>query len=84
MPSSLRILVDLISDAVTKIDEEYAAANVEFPSLKDVFDHRDRENVLLSKQSVNEQISIAVAAAEQLVATVRTPVATVWDMALMV
>lgn len=84
MPSPLRILADLISNAVTKIDKEYADANLEFPSLKDIFDPKDLANVLLSKQSINENINILAAAAEQLVASVRTPPAILWDMALMV
>lgn len=82
--SPLRVLSDIISDAVTKVDEQYAAANLEFPSLEETFDPKDPANTLLSNLNVTQNISLVVAAAEQLVASIRHPNWTTWDAALMV
>jgi len=80
--SPLRVLADIISEAVNHIDNEYSAAQLEFPSLKDVFDPKDPANVLLSDAQVIKNTSLVVAAAEQLVASIRAPVMVAGDLGL--
>jgi hypothetical protein len=82
--SSLRVLADIISDAVDRIDNEYAAAHLDFPSLNELFDPKDPANVFLADAQVIKNTSLVVAAAEQLVATIRPPVIVAGDLGLVV
>jgi hypothetical protein len=78
--SSLRHLVNILSDAVTRIDEKYASANLEFPALDKPFDEKDPACLLLSDPDMVPLSSVIVAAADQLIASARHPVETVIDI----
>ncbi|KAF9779280.1 O-methyltransferase [Thelephora terrestris] len=79
--SPLRRLVDILSDAVTRIDEKYASANLEFPSLDKPFDEDDPACLMLSDSRVVPLSSVIVAAADQLIASARHPMQAVLDIA---
>ena len=79
--SPLRHLVNILSDAVTRIDEKYASANLEFPALNEPFDEKDPACLLLSDPDVVPFSSVIVAAADQLVASARHPMQAVLDLA---
>ena len=79
--SPLRRLVNILSDAVTQIDEKYALADLEFPALHKQFDEKDPAWRLLSDPDVVPLSSVIVAAADQLIASVRHPMQAVLDMA---
>lgn len=79
--SPLRRLVNILSDAVTQIDEKYASANLEFPMLDQPFDEKDPASQLLSDSDVVPLSSVIVAAADQLIASARHPTHAVFDMA---
>lgn len=82
--SPLRALANIISEAVAQIDFHYTAAQLQFPLLEDVFNPTDPSNLLLANPEVIRNMSFIVAAAEQLVATVRPPAMVACDMALVV
>ena len=79
--SPLRRLVNILSDAVTQIDEKYALADLEFQALHKQFDEKDPAWRLLSDPDVVPLSSVIVAAADQLIASVRHPMQAVLDMA---
>ena len=79
--SPLRHLVNILSDAVTRIDEKYASANLEFPALGKPFDEKDSASQLLSDPGVVPLSSVIVAAADQLIASARHPMQAILDMA---
>ena len=79
--SPLRRLANILSDAVTRIDEKYALADLEFPVLDKPFDEKDPAWRLLSDPDVVPLSSVIVAAADQLIASVRHPMQAVLDMA---
>jgi hypothetical protein len=79
--SPLRRLVNVLSDAVTKIDAKYASANLEFPSLDEPFDERDPACLLLSDPDVVPHSSLIVAAADQLIVSARHPAQAILDIA---
>ena len=79
--SPLRRLVNILSDAVTRIDEKYASANLEFPSLGKSFDEKDPTCLLLSDPDVVPHSSVIVAAADQLIASARHPAQAILDIA---
>lgn len=79
--SPLRHLVNILSDAVTQIDEKYASANLEFPTLDKPFNEKDPACLLLSDPDVVPLSSVVVAAADQLIASARHPMQTVLDIA---
>jgi hypothetical protein len=81
MPSKspLRILSDLISEAVTHIDEQYTAASLEFPSLDVSFDAEQPASKLMSHPHIAKHVAIIVAATEQLSVSVRSPQRVVID-----
>ena len=78
--SPLRNLVNILSDAVTKVDQKYASAKLEFPALDRPFREEDPAWCLLSSPDVASLASIIVAAADQLIASARPPVQTILDM----
>jgi hypothetical protein len=71
--SPLRHLVDILSDAVARIDEKYASANLEFPTLDKPFNEKDPACLLLSDPDVTPLSALIVAAADQLIASARPP-----------
>lgn len=79
--SPLRQLVNVLSDVVTRIDEKYASADLEFPALNKPFNEKDPACMLLSDPDVVPLSSVLVAAADQLVASARHPMQTVLDVA---
>lgn len=79
--SPLRHLVNILSDAVTRIDEKYASANLEFPTLDKPFDEKNPACLLLSDPDVVPLSSVIVAAADQLIASARHPWQAVLDVA---
>ena len=79
--SPLRSLVDILSDAVARIEEKYAYANLEFPALDKPFDGKDPACRVLSDPDVVPLSSVIVAAADQLIASARHPMQAVLDMA---
>ena len=79
--SPLRRLVNILSDAVTRIDEKYTSANLEFPTLDKPFHQEDRAWQLLSDPDVVPLASVIVAAADQLIVSARPPAQAVLDMA---
>lgn len=79
--SPLRHLVNILSDAVARIDEKYASANLEFPTLDKPLNEKDAACVLLSDPDVVPLSSVIVAAANQLIVSARHPLQAVVDMA---
>jgi len=79
--SPLRNLINILSDAVTRIDEKYASTNLEFPTLDKPFREKDPACLLLTAPDVSPLASVILAAADQLVASVRPPTETILDMA---
>ena len=78
--SPLRNLVNILSDAVTKVDQKYASANLEFPALDRPFREGDPAWSLLSSSDVIPLTSVIVAAADQLIASARPPAKAILDM----
>ena len=79
--SPLRHLVNILSDAVARIDEKYASADLEFPTLDKTFQEEDPAWRLLSDRDLVPLASIVVAAADQLIVSARPPALAVLDMA---
>ena len=79
--SPLRHLVDVLSVAVTQIDEKYASDNLEFPKLNKPFDESDPACLLLSDPDVVHLASVIVAAADQLIVSARHPFQALLDIA---
>lgn len=79
--SPLRHLVNILSDAVARIEEKYASANLEFPALDEPSNERDPACLLLSDPDVVPLSSVIVAAANQLIVSARHPMQAVVDMA---
>jgi hypothetical protein len=78
--SPLRHLVNVLSDAVAQIDEKYASANLEFPTLDKPFDQKDSACQMLSDPEVVPLSSVIIAAADQLIVSARHPAQAVLDM----
>src|SRR5258708_21582538 len=79
--SPLRHLVNILSDAVARIDEKYSSANLEFPTLDKPFDEKSPGCQMLSDPDVVPLSSVIVAAADQLIVSARHPLQAVVDMA---
>ena len=79
--SPLRRLVNILSDAVTRIDEKYASANLEFPPLDKPFNQKDPAWLLLSDPDIAPLSAVIVAAADQLIVSARHPIQAVLDIA---
>ena len=78
--SPLRNLVNILSEAVEKVDQEYASANLQFPALDRLYRKDDPAWSLLSNPDVIPFTSVIVAVADQLIASARSPVQTILDM----
>lgn len=78
--SPLRHLVNILSDAVARIDEKYASANLEFPTLDKPFDEKESACKMLSDPDVVPLSSVVVSAADQLIATARHPAQAILDI----
>lgn len=79
--SPLRHLVNILSEAVARIDEKYASANLEFPTLDKPFDEKESACQMLSDPDVVPLSSVIVAAADQLIVSARHPSQAILDMA---
>jgi len=79
--SPLRHLVNILSDAVARIDEKYASENLKFPTLDKPFHQEDPAWKLLSDPDVVPLASVIVAAADQLIVSARPPAQAVFDLA---
>jgi hypothetical protein len=78
--SPLRALVDILSNAVDRIDSQYAAENLPFPTLEIPFEPAHPSDALITHELVVQQASIAIAAAEQLCTLVRDPMSVLTDI----
>ncbi|KAG7451652.1 S-adenosyl-L-methionine-dependent methyltransferase [Guyanagaster necrorhizus] len=84
MPSSLKLLSNLIADSVDKIDQKCTAQNLPFPQLDDIFSFQSE--AICNDADVVEAIHVITAAATQLIATARAPIMTLsvvahqWDV----
>ena len=78
--SPLRHLVNILSDAVTRIDEKYASENLQFPTLDKSFHQEDPAWQLLSDPDIVPLASVIVAAADQLIVSARPPPQAVIDL----
>lgn len=74
MPSSLRLLSNLIAESVDKIEQRCEAEGVPFPELNDVLSFQSE--AIRSDTGVTEAIQVIAASAAQLLATARAPIAT--------
>lgn len=79
--SSLRTFVDIISDAVSQIDEIYISAGLSFPTLNETFDLKQPVDALLLSSDVVKNVSLVVSASEQLCLSLRHPGATILELA---
>jgi len=79
--SPLQHLVNILSDAVARIDEKYASENLEFPRLDKPFQQEDPAWQLLSDPNIVPFTSVIVAAADQLIVSARPPAQAVLDLA---
>ncbi|KAK7042747.1 S-adenosyl-L-methionine-dependent methyltransferase [Favolaschia claudopus] len=73
MPSELRQLVNLLSSAVDTVDGIYEKENATFPALDKPWNPKAPNEILGQSAEVAAAKMILVAAAEQLMATVREP-----------
>ncbi|TFK38801.1 O-methyltransferase [Crucibulum laeve] len=80
--SALRLLSDIISSSVDAIEYRLAREAVEFPSLNHPFDATSKSESLLLEPELITATSHIIAAASQLIKTVRNPTQTVINDAL--
>ena len=71
--SPIRILAETILYAVSRIEDQFEAAGLEFPSLTDPFDPLDPTTALLFSPEVATNGALICGAAEQLLVSVRPP-----------
>ncbi|KAJ7101321.1 O-methyltransferase [Mycena belliarum] len=79
--STLRRLAELITQSVDTMERTYHDAGVASPSLDEPFDPSEAAAVLRKKPEMTQAVQIIVAAASQLIATVRDPVAVAFNSA---
>ncbi|KAI0267868.1 S-adenosyl-L-methionine-dependent methyltransferase [Gloeopeniophorella convolvens] len=77
MPDDLTALVQILSQSVTTLQESYAKKGAPFPSLDDPF----KPGPLDDDPGVADTTRLIVAAAYQIIATVRSPLETIQDYA---
>ena len=82
--TTLRRLSAIISDAVDKIEEQSANAGHPYPSLNEPFDPTNPSEALTVDPVVLQNTMLLIAAANQIIATVRLPAMSVYDMSLAV
>jgi hypothetical protein len=82
--TTLRTLVDVLSNAVSRIEEHYASVGLDLPAIPEPFDITQPSNATLFDQNIAQHASIVVAAAEQLSVFVRPPQFVVIESALSV
>ncbi|KAI0063777.1 S-adenosyl-L-methionine-dependent methyltransferase [Artomyces pyxidatus] len=77
MTTPLKALADIISSGVQTLESAYSKKGIPFPSLDDPF----QPTLLDNEYDVATATNLIVAAAHQIIATVRQPVDTVYDYA---
>lgn len=82
--SPLRLLGDIITTSIDKIEARLAQAEATFPSLSEAFNPTNKAEAILLEPEVLSATSHLVAAASQLISTVRHPAKTIIDDALSV
>lgn len=82
--SPLRLLAETILSAVSHIDAQFEAAGLEFPSLNEPFNPFDPTTGLLFHPEVSTNGAVIIAAAEQLLVSVRPPPLVVLENAIAV
>ena len=82
--SPLRLLGDIISHSIDRIESQLAEASVNFPSINEPYDPTSKAEMALLNPAILHATSLIVAAATQLLATVRHPANTTIDDALAV
>ncbi|KAF5363098.1 hypothetical protein D9757_012044 [Collybiopsis confluens] len=80
--SPLRLLAQIITDSIDTIENRLADASTSFPSLDEPMDPTSKVESILVEPDMSRATSHIVAAAAQLMATVRQPVQTIMDDAL--
>ncbi|KAJ6601633.1 O-methyltransferase [Mycena sp. CBHHK59/15] len=80
--SHLRLLGELILKSIDSIESRLASEFTEFPTLFDPFDPAKKVEIILQEEEMLAATSHIVAAASQLVATVRPPAQSVVDNSL--
>jgi phage-related tail fiber protein len=81
MSSQLLQLAKLITEAVSSIDRKFSEESLLFPSLNSTEEATPAQVALTREKSVAGATALAIAAAAQLIATVRQPKETVMDIA---
>lgn len=71
--SSLRKLLAAISESIERIEDAYAGAGVEFPSLDAPFDPTQLSSTLLFRPDIVHEATVILGATEQLATAVRSP-----------
>ena len=84
MDCDLSQLLQIIQSAGSNIIDAYKANHQTFPSLDAPFNPRNPSEVLRSNPDVSRSIDLAVAAAAQLIATLRDPGQSMFTTALSV
>jgi hypothetical protein len=82
--STLRLLAETILNAVTRVEDQFEKAGLDFPSLNDPFDPTHPASGLIFKPEIAADVALVVAATEQLAVTIRHPVSTSYDAAMSV
>lgn len=83
-PSSLRQLSDIIAQAVTDIEAEYAKASARLPSLDEPFNPTNATEAVGMHPNVVVASSLVIAAAAQITATVSNPALAIINDSLLV
>ena len=71
--SPIRLLAEQILSAVSRIEDQFEAAGLDFPSLADPFNPQDPTTALLFSPEVSANSALICGAAEQLLVSVRPP-----------
>jgi hypothetical protein len=82
--SPIRLLAETILNAVSRIEHQFEAAGLEFPSLTDPFNPLDPTTALLFNPEVAANGALICGAAEQLLVSVRPPPLVVMENAIAV
>jgi hypothetical protein len=82
--STLRLLAETILNAVTRVEDQFEKAGLDFPSLEDPFDPSHPTSDLIFKPEVAADVALVVAATEQLAVSIRHPISTSLDAAMSV
>jgi hypothetical protein len=82
--STLRLLAETILDAVSRVEDHFDNAGLDFPSLDDPFNPTHPTTALLFRSEVAADIDIVVGATEQLSVTISPPMRVILEAAVSV